>query len=169
MAVMFSDVGPDFRWVGNERGIAGEPCWATLNVGDGVPGSTQANSEPGRAARHGLDAGRSAMSPSGRAGSIMPPRTTRSRRPQQLLDIYYKSVGRGACLNLNLPPDRRGQIHENDVRSLRELRRILDDTFAQNLARQAKLIGRQLRGNDERFAGRERDRRDRHVLGHRRR
>jgi alpha-L-fucosidase len=42
MAVMFSDVGPDFRWVGNKRGYAGEPCWSTINIGDGVPGNTQA-------------------------------------------------------------------------------------------------------------------------------
>jgi alpha-L-fucosidase len=69
-----------------------------------------------------------------------------------LLDIYYQSVGRGACLNLNLPPDRRGRIHENDVRSLREFRRILDETFARNLACQAKLSADNVRGNDKRFA-----------------
>ena len=74
------------------------------------------------------------------------------KTPQQLLDIYYQSVGRGACLNLNLPPDRRGQIHENDVRSLREFRRILDETFARNLAGQAKLSADNVRGNDKRFA-----------------
>ena len=45
------------------------------------------------------------------------------KTPAQLLEIYYKSVGRGSCLNLNLPPDRRGMIHENDIQSLQEFRR----------------------------------------------
>jgi alpha-L-fucosidase len=70
------------------------------------------------------------------------------KTPAQLLDIYYKSVGRGACLNLNLPPDRRGVIHENDVKSLREFRRLLDVTFAQNLARGARVTASQQRGGD---------------------
>ena len=61
--------------------------------------------------------------------------TARSRPRRSLLDIYYQSVGRGACLNLNLPPDRRGRIHENDVRVLGGFRRILDATFATDLAR----------------------------------
>ncbi|WP_302395374.1 alpha-L-fucosidase [Phocaeicola coprophilus] len=29
-AVIFGDPGPDVRWVGNEKGYAGETCWATL-------------------------------------------------------------------------------------------------------------------------------------------
>ena len=45
-AAMFSDVGPDFRWVGNEHGFAGEPCWSTINVGDGVPGNTKSQPQP---------------------------------------------------------------------------------------------------------------------------
>jgi len=51
-----------------------------------------------------------------------------------LVDLYFKSVGRNAALLLNLPPDRRGLIHENDARSLEGMRRILDATFAHNLA-----------------------------------
>jgi alpha-L-fucosidase len=47
----------------------------------------------------------------------------------QLLDIYYQSVGRNSVLLLNIPPDRRGLIHENDARRLRELRNVLDETF----------------------------------------
>jgi alpha-L-fucosidase len=53
---------------------------------------------------------------------------------------------------LNLPPDRRGQIHENDVRSLREFRRMVDTTFANDLAREAKLTANNTRGNDPHFA-----------------
>jgi alpha-L-fucosidase len=71
-----------------------------------------------------------------------------------LLDIYYKSVGRGADLNLNLPPDRRGRIHENDIRSLTEFRRLLDATFSKNLAKGASLTASNIRGGAKQFAAR---------------
>lgn len=152
MAVMFSDVGPDFRWVGNERGIAGETCWATLNPGDGVPGGTKANLNQGeRPGTHWM--------PPECDVSIRPgwfyhaSEDARVKTPAQLLDIYYKSVGRGACLNLNLPPDRRGQIHENDIKSLREFRRILDETFKTDLVKTAAtLVARSVRGGDPAYA-----------------
>jgi alpha-L-fucosidase len=76
----------------------------------------------------------------------------RVKTPEKLLDLYYKSVGRGACLNLNIPPDRRGQIHENDRQSLREFRRILDATFATNLAQGAELRASNIRGGAGEFA-----------------
>jgi alpha-L-fucosidase len=151
MAAMFSDVGPDFRWVGNERGMAGEPCWATLNVGDGVPGNTRANLTQGE--RPGAQ-----WLPPECDVSIRPgwfyhaSEDGRVKTPEQLLDIYYNSVGRGACLNLNLPPDRRGLIHENDVRSLKGFRRILDETFATDLARSARPTASNTRGSAKAFS-----------------
>ena len=60
------------------------------------------------------------------------------KTPAQLLDLYYKSVGRGASFLLNIPPDRRGLLHENDVASLAGFGKILRDTFATNLAEKAK-------------------------------
>ena len=151
LAVMFSDVGPDFRWVGNERGIAGQPCWATINAGDGVPGKTKANLTQGE--RPGTD-----WIPPECDVSIRPgwfyhtSQDDKVKSPAQLLDIYYQSVGRGACLNLNLPPDRRGQIHENDVQSLLEMRRILDATCAHDLAGKAQVTASNVRGNADTFA-----------------
>jgi len=53
---------------------------------------------------------------------------------RHLVDIYYRSVGRNSVLLLNIPPDRRGLFHENDVARLRELRTVLDETFKTNLA-----------------------------------
>ncbi len=147
MAAMFSDAGPDFRWVGNENGFAGETCWATLDM-------TKPYRYPGGGSA-GLNAGE-------RPGTQwLPPECDVSIRPgwfyhasedarmksaAQLLDIYYQSVGRGACLNLNLPPDRRGLIHENDVQSLRGFRRLLDATFAQNLVRGVPVTASNERG-----------------------
>lgn len=147
MASMFSDAGPDFRWVGNENGIAGETCWATLDM-------TKPTRYPGGGSA-GLNAGErpgTQWLPAECDVSIRPGwfyhagEDAAVKTPAQLLDIYYKSVGRGACLNLNLPPDRRGVIHENDVQSLREFRRLLDLTFAQNLARGARVTASNQRG-----------------------
>jgi alpha-L-fucosidase len=60
-------------------------------------------------------------------------------------------VGRGACLNLNLPPDRRGLIHKNDIRSLQGFRRILDGTFARDFAREARITASNFRGEARQF------------------
>jgi alpha-L-fucosidase len=57
----------------------------------------------------------------------------RVKTPQKLVDIYFSSVGRNSVLLLNLPPDKRGLIHENDVASLKGMRAILDRTFARDL------------------------------------
>ena len=54
------------------------------------------------------------------------------KSPQKLIDIYYSSIGKNSLLLLNLPPDKRGVIHENDVHSLMEMERILDKTFETN-------------------------------------
>jgi alpha-L-fucosidase len=150
-AVMFSDVGPDVRWVGNERGIAGDPCWCTINVGDGVPGNTKANLNNGE--RPGTDWIPPECDVSIRPGWFYHPREDdKVKTPAQLLNIYYSSVGRGACLNLNIPPDRRGQIHDNDIASLREFRRILDAMFATNFAANAKVTASNIRGGAKEFA-----------------
>jgi len=150
-AVMFSDVGPDVRWVGNERGIADDPCWATLSPGGSFPGGEVPGLNSGQ--RPGTS-----WIPAECDVSIRPgwfyhaTEDQKVKTPANLLDIYYKSVGRGACLNLNLPPDRRGQINEHDVQSLREFRRILDETFATNLAAEAKASASNVRGQAKKFA-----------------
>ena len=134
-ACMFSDAGPDIRWVGNEAGIAGDPCWATHE-----PRRTSARARPiPRAAATGATAPAptgcppNATSRSGPAGSITPQRTSGSP-PENLLDLYFKSVGRGASFLLNLPPDRRGRIHPTDARNLIEFNRRIEQIFAHNLA-----------------------------------
>jgi alpha-L-fucosidase len=153
MAVMFSDAGPDFRWVGNENGIAGDPCWATLNIAGRYPGGSSEGLISGQ--RPGTDWLPAECDVSIRPGWFYHAKEdSQVKTPKQLLDIYYHSVGLGACLNLNLPPDKRGRIHDNDLQSLREFRRILDATFSDNLARQAKLTASNFRGGAKRFGPR---------------
>ncbi len=77
-----------------------------------------------------------------------------SRLADQLLDLYFKSVGRGASFLLNLPPDRRGQIHPTDARNLIEFNRRIEQIFAHNLALAATDVVGPMRGGDGRFSPR---------------
>lgn len=150
--VLFSDAGPDIRWVGNEQGVAGETCWATQNSDDFAPG----NADEARLNRG--DRPGSHWVPAECDVSIRPGwfyhkhEDDQVKTPARLVDLYYSSVGRGASFLLNLPPDRRGRIHENDVRSLREFRRIVDATFGKNLAAGARVSADNWRGRQRRFA-----------------
>lgn len=157
-ACLFSDAGPDVRWVGNERGIAGETCWATLNRADFVPGRAD-EARLNRGDRPGTHWVPAECDVSIRPGWFYHAREdNRVRRGRNLVDLYYSSVGRGASLLLNLAPDRRGQIPKPDVESLREFRSVLDGTFAKDLAQGArgtKVSATNVRGSgDQRFSPR---------------
>jgi len=155
-AMMFSDVGPDIRWVGNESGYAGDPCWATYTPRgrDGKPPC------PGRTeykdGENGTRNGEYWM-PAEVDVSIRPgwfyhkKEDDKVRTPDNLMKLYFESVGRGASFLLNLPPDRRGRIHENDAASLLEFGRRLRDLFSTDLAQGAAASASNVRGNDERF------------------
>ncbi len=146
-AIVFSDVGPGCRWVGNERGFSAETSWQTISPGERMPGMEF----------QGLDTG----DPNGTHWigveadvSIRPgwfyhaSEDDKVKTPEQLLEIWYGSVGRGANLLLNIPPDRRGIIHENDVASLREFRRVLEATFARDLTSGALFSSPHVRAGD---------------------
>ncbi len=59
------------------------------------------------------------------------------KSPEKLLDIYFSSVGYNSVLLLNIPPDTRGLLADSDVKSLQGFRRLLDQTFKNNLAKEA--------------------------------
>ena len=141
-AVLFSDVGPDIRWVGNEKGIAGDPCWATYTPvapdgGQPSPGNVREKEAIG-----GTRNGKFWM-PAECDVSIRPgwfwheAENTKVKTSRELLRLYYDSVGRGASFLLNVPPDRRGLVHEQDSESLRGFAKLIREIFSQNLAKQA--------------------------------
>jgi alpha-L-fucosidase len=76
----------------------------------------------------------------------------RVKSPRDLLDLYYKSVGRNASFLLNVPPDRRGLLHENDVASLKGYGDLIRRTFERNLAGGAKAVASDTRGKAKMFA-----------------
>jgi alpha-L-fucosidase len=151
-ANIFSDAGPDVRWVGNERGIAGETCWATLNREEFVPGRAD-EGRLNRGDRPGSHWVPAECDVSIRPGWFYHDREDEKvRSGENLLDLYFKSVGRGASFLLNLPVDRRGQIHENDVKALGDFRRLYEETFALPISRGAKIVASNSRGTSPRFA-----------------
>jgi alpha-L-fucosidase len=151
MACMFSDAGPDIRWVGNEDGIAGNTCWDTLNLSDFRPGGAD-SARLNHGDRPGTDWAPAECDVSIRPGWFYHPNEdNRVKSPKQLLDIYFKSVGRGATMLLNIPPDQRGQIHDPDIASLKEFARQRDAIFAEDLARNASVIASNVRGQARRY------------------
>ncbi len=115
---MFSDIGPDVRWIGNEQGIAGDPCWATLQVGTSVPGVAD-HQQLNRGDRNGETWLIPECDVSIRPGWFWhASESHRVRSGKNLNELYFQSVGRGATFLLNLAPDRRGQIPDADMASL---------------------------------------------------
>jgi alpha-L-fucosidase len=133
-AVIFSDVGPDVRWVGNERGIAGDPCWATYDPvaadgGPASPGDVREKESPS-GTKHGTKWLPAECDVSIRRGWFWHAQeTARVKTPKQLSDLYYQSVGRGANFLLNVPPNRDGLIDPVDAASLKTYGEYIRRTF----------------------------------------
>src|SRR5881396_3597605 len=135
--VLFSDAGPDIRWVGNERGIAGETCWATSNRQDFVPGRADV-ARLNRGDRPGTHWVPAECDVSIRPGWFYHKHEDEQvKTPGQLFILYLKSVGRGANLLLNVPADRRGLINGNDSAALAGFKKLRDKSFNNNLAENA--------------------------------
>ncbi|ADB39884.1 alpha-L-fucosidase [Spirosoma linguale] len=150
-AVIFSDAGPDIRWVGNEDGYAGETNWSTLNrdkvypaypnyweltLGheDGthwVPTEVNCSIRPGWYYHASED--------------------NKEKSLEHLVDIYYSSIGRNGNWLLNLPVDRRGLVHENDVKQLMALKAYTDKA-THNLAGGKKITSNSVFSKASTFA-----------------
>jgi alpha-L-fucosidase len=133
-AVMFSDAGPDIRWVGNESGMGSLTNWCLLNREELYPGGNFAAilGEGHESGTHWVPA---EVDVSIRPGWFWhESQDMKVRTPENLMELYYSSVGRNSNLLLNVPPDRRGLLHENDVRSLLAFRELREKEFANELA-----------------------------------
>jgi alpha-L-fucosidase len=150
--IFFSDAGPGVRWVGNERGVAGETNWNTINTDTLYAGKPDVSEILQTGSPDGKQWIPAEVDVSIRPGWFYHKKEdSLVKSPQQLFDIYLTSVGRGSTLLLNVPPDRRGLFHENDVQSLKGFRKLLDSVFAKNLASNAKVTASSYRGNDEKY------------------
>lgn len=151
---VISVMGPDVRWVGTESGYGRETEWSVVPLEDQwlkkiadesqrhvafAPDSLMRRKDLGSRERL-FDAKTLVWYPAETNTSIRrgwfyhEDQNDKVKSPEKLLDIYYSSVGRNGVFLLNLPPDKRGLIHEADIESLQGWRRLLDETFAVNLA-----------------------------------
>ena len=148
-AVIFSDAGPDVRWIGNERGVAGETCWSTIDPaavpyagydGPGVAEVLQTGHPHGSVWRPGE------TDVSIRPGWFWhPAEDAKVRAVESLVELHFTSVGRNSKLLLNVPPTREGLLHATDVDRLERYGEAIRQLYAVDIAARARSRGRNAR------------------------
>ena len=123
--IIFSDWGPGCRWVGNEEGHADETCWSTVGDSSWVPVEADVSIRPGWF-WHADE---------------------RPKSVDELMEIYYNSVGRNSLLLLNVPPDIHGRITAEDSAVLVAFRQERDRIFSHDLTQGGNARGNHLRGH----------------------
>lgn len=159
---VISVCGPDVRWCGNEAGHCRESEWsvvpASMRDNERIQKESQQADDREFAKRYDSqeqDLGSRAIIEKERHLAWYPAEVNTSIRPgwfyhasedsevrslDELLHVYYGSVGGNATFLLNIPPDRRGLFHENDMKRLRELGDAIRVIFRTDLARGATAV-----------------------------
>lgn len=151
--LFFSDAGPHLRWVGNERGVAGETNWNTITPDTLFAGKSGIESLLNSGSENGTNWIPAEVDVSIRPGWFYhASEDAKVKTPEQLFDIYLTSVGRGSTLLLNIPPDKRGLFNEIDVKALKGFKNLLQKELSNNLARHAKVTASNYRGKAKIFA-----------------
>ncbi|KAG5533732.1 hypothetical protein RHGRI_027798 [Rhododendron griersonianum] len=130
---IFSDAGPNIRWVGNEKGFAGKTCWSTINRSSLSIGNASIEDYLSTGDPKGTDWLPAECDVSIQTGWFWH-KSESPKKLSKLLEIYYKSVGRNCLLLLNVPPNTTGLISSHDVQRLREFTTAIDTIFGTNLA-----------------------------------
>jgi alpha-L-fucosidase len=152
--MLFSDAGPDCRWCGTEEGWVGETNWSTLKRDEVWPGWPMYEQ-----LRNGHEDGNYWV-PAEVDTSIRPgwfyhaSEDSKVKTPQQLVELYYNSIGRNGNLILNLPVDRRGLVNEIDEKSLLEFARIIRKELANDLAKGKMVTASNVREKSKSYAAR---------------
>ncbi len=137
-SVIFSDAGPDIRWIGNERGVAGDPNWSPVNP-EAVPYPGAEGDHVIRALQHG-DPNGTVWRPGESDVSIRPgwfyhpAEDGQVKTGDQLVELFFSSVGRNSKLLLNVPPTRAGLLHHRDLAVLNAMHSRLGLLLDGNLA-----------------------------------
>jgi len=146
-------VGPsEARWIGNEDGRAGKTNWSLLRQKEELAGKVHYTEF-----MSGHEDGEKWV-PGEADVSIRPGwfyhsiEDDKVRSLDELVDIYYESIGRNATLLLNLPVDKRGLVHENDQARLQELVSTIKADFKTELLSETKITADNARGKSLDFA-----------------
>ncbi len=132
--LIFSDAGPDIRWVGNEEGYAFRTMWSNLMRDSVYPGMVDYSKRFASGQENGSHFVPGETNVSIRPGWYYHPyEDHKVRTLHELVEMYYNSIGRNTTWLLNFPVDTRGLIHENDVASLKALTQKIKDDFSSNL------------------------------------
>ncbi|MBO5856176.1 MAG: alpha-L-fucosidase [Alistipes sp.] len=138
-------MGCDVRWVGNEGGLGRETEWSATVLAPGSYTHKQAANKLLGVEEMSKDLGSRDLVAKATEIYWYPSEVDVSIRPgwfyhaeqdgevrslANLVNIYYRSVGCNSVLLLNIPPDRRGLIHETDVQRIKELSSYLTNTFS---------------------------------------
>lgn len=136
----------DCRWMGNESGLAGDPCWSTINLSSIRDESAHINE-----LNHGEPDG-TAFVPAEVDVSIRPSwfyhseEDTRVKSVAELWDLYFSSVGRNSVLLLNFPPNKEGLVSPIDAQRSDSLGQLIYGTFKTNLANGSRIKALHPRG-----------------------
>lgn len=152
-------VGPDVRWVGNEKGFGRNTEWSVLPNSNLDQKLIASNSQhelivPPIPDNRSEDLGSRSVIRNAKALCWYPAEVDVSIRrswfysesndgstksPERLMEIYFSSVGRNCSLLLNIPPNKQGLFGDDEVESLRAFARMRDEMFAHNLLEDAKI------------------------------
>ena len=136
--LIFSTEGTSIRWIGNERGYAGDPLWQKVK-----PDQLGTEAELDYL-QHGDPSG--TLFSIGEADVSLRPgwfyhEDQDPKSLEELVEIYFHSVGRGTPLLLNIPPNQDGLFDERDIQRLYEFRAYRDTLYREDLALGAKVSG----------------------------
>ena len=137
--LIFSDIGPHIRWVGNENGLINETNWNLLDTagfkrGEGAP----ANDTLNRGNFNGKNWIGAEADVSIRKGWFYHEEEDSTvKSGKTLFNLYLNSVGHGGNLLLNVPPNRKGLIAPQDSAALMDFRKVREAAFKTNLFKNA--------------------------------
>ena len=163
--VFQQNYGAPLRWVGNESGYASEESWQTINKdyiwnlyaekGQEDAGYLHVGAPYTGKEADGKNNGTIWSVPevdvSIRSGWFYKDSQS-PKNAEQLAKIYFESVGRGSPLLLNVPPDKRGLLADEDIESLKGFREILDNTFSTDYLASGSAEASEVRGNAKKFS-----------------